>query len=105
MDKQDSIAGDCQAVPITRHASFAGRTGMDGTNWISPYTEHIKHSKECELVSLDLTPSRVASFVHGHWPHSQSLLPHTVIASVLNRRYHVMFVVDGTGRVLLLPSG
>ena len=60
-------------------ACFACGKNLDGwSETDSPYNEHARHSKECELVRLDLTPSRVASFVHGYWPHSQSLLPHTV---------------------------
>ena len=52
---------------------------MDGwSETDSPYNEHTRHWKECELVRLDLTPNRVATFVHGYWPHSQNLLPHTV---------------------------
>ena len=60
-------------------ACFACGKNLDGwSETDSPYNEHARHSRECELVRLDLTPSRVASFVHGYWPHSQNLLPHTV---------------------------
>src|SRR6202035_1258121 len=67
LDSQDNVA------------CFACGMSLDGwSETDSPHIEHARHSKDCELVRLDLTPNRVASFVHGHWPHSQSLLSHTV---------------------------
>jgi inhibitor of apoptosis domain-containing protein len=75
----------CKPIPgrPDNAACFACEKSLDGwSESDSPYNEHIKHSRECALVRLDLTSGRAASFVHGHWPHSQHLLPHTVIANV-----------------------
>ena len=88
-------------------ACFACGMSLDGwSETDSPYNEHTRHSKECELVRLDLTPNRVASFVHGYWPHSQSLLPHTVrdkSGVIVVLRWHKLdsTIIQGTSRMTL----
>ena len=79
---------------------------MDGVRRIHLTMSMFDIRRTVSLFRLDLTPNRVASFVHGYWPHSQSLLPHTVrdkSGVIVVLRWHKLdsTIIQGTSRMTL----